>query len=122
MTSTASALSEWFSQFGIPVYLEDDVPDEAEAPYITLPLKEADWRSQTSYQFMVWYRTTSNIALLSKADEIIAAVHEGARIYFTGGLLVLRVDEHTPTQIMMDGDYRGARVALVLNAYHVPGI
>ena len=122
MMSTASALTAWFTQFGIPVYLEGDVPDEAEAPYITLPLKEADWRSQTSYQFMVWYRTASNLEPLAKADEIIAAVEEGARIYLSGGLLVLRVDEHTPTQVMLDNDYRGVRVPLVLNAYHVPGV
>ena len=122
MMEPAKALSKWFEQFGLSVYLDGDVPDEAEAPYITIPLKEPGWRSATSFQFNIWYRTVSNVEPLRKADEIIRAVSEGVRIYFAGGLLVLRVDEDTPTQIMVDDDYRGARVSLVLNSYHVPGI
>lgn len=122
MLKNAQTLTEWFSGFGLPVYLESDVPHDADTPYITLPLADPDWRSQISYQLSIWYRTQSNLLPIQKADEILAAIHEGIRLYFDGGLLVLRIDPHTPTQIMAEGDYRCARLSLVLNAYHLPGI
>lgn len=122
MTKTAQTLAGWLSGFGLPVYLDSDVPDGADPPYITIPLADPYWDRKTSYQFNVWYRTTSNYPPMQKADEILAAVGEGVRLYFDGGLLVLRADPDTPTQIMADGDYRCARVSLTLNAYHLPGV
>ena len=122
MIKTAQSLAQWFTRFGIPVYLDSDVPDGAEAPYITIPIKDPDWRSQCSFPLQVWYRTTSNLPVIQKADEILTAVYEGVRIPFDGGLLVLRIDSDTPTQIMAEDDYRCAIVSLVLNAYHLPGV
>ena len=122
MMKTAQSLVGFFSQFEYPVYLETDVPDEAELPYITIPLKDPEWRRQVSYQALVWDRTESNYALIAKADEIAAEVGEGVRIPFDGGLLVLRMDTDTPTQMMVQDDFRCARVAMVLNAYHLPGV
>lgn len=122
MIKTAQALSGWLSQFGLPVYLETDVPDEAQPHYIVIPLKDPEWRGQTSFQPLIWYRTTSNLPPIQKADEILGAVHDGIRIPFDGGLLVLRQDTDTPTEVMIQDDYRCARVALTLNAYHLPGV
>ena len=123
MTKTAQALAEWLSDFGLPVYLNTDVPDGAEPPYITIPLAEPEWRSKCPFQLLVWYRTTSNLPALQKADEILGAVGEGVRIYLdNGGLLVLRADSDTPIEVMVDGNYRAARIALTLNAYHLPGV
>lgn len=122
MTKTAQTLAEWFAGFNLPVYLDSDVPDGAELPYITIPLTDPYWDRKASFQFNIWYRTTSNLPPMQKADEILAAVNEGIRLYFDGGLLVLRIDPDTPTQIMVDGDYRCARVSLTLNAYHLPGV
>lgn len=122
MIKSAQTLASWFAQFGLPVYLDSDVPDGAEAPYITIPMVDPDWRSQASFQFQIWYRTTSNLPVLQKADEILSAVHEGVRLHFDGGLLVLRIDSDTPTQIMVEDDYRCAIISLVLNAYHLPGV
>ena len=121
MMTAANALNKWFQQFMLPVYLESDVPDGAELPYITLPLREPEWNKQTSYHFSVWYRTTSNVALLAKADEISGAVGQGVRIPCVGGCLVLWPD--TPlVQVMVDGDYRSAYISLILNAYYMPGM
>lgn len=123
MTKTAQALSEWFAQFDLPVYLNSDVPDGAEPPYITIPLADPEWRKACSFQILVWYRTTSNLPVIQKADEIAGAVGEGVRIYLDGGgLLVLRMDSDTPTEVMVDGNFRAARIALTLNAYHLPGV
>lgn len=122
MIKTAQSLSSWFSQFNLPVYIDSDVPDGASPPYITLPMKDPDWRTKTSFGFNIWYRTTSNLPPMQKADEILSAVGEGIRIPFDGGLLVLRIDTDTPTQIMPEDDYRCARVSLTLNSYHLPGV
>ena len=122
MMKTAATLSEWFEQFGLPVYLEDDVPDDAVHPYITIPLKDPDWRVKTSFLVKIWYRTTTNIPAIQKADEIKGTVYEGARLYFDGGLLVIRADDDMPIQLMTEGDYRCALVPLTLNAYHLPGV
>lgn len=121
MMMTAKSLVSFFGQFGYPVYLDTDVPDGAELPYITIPLKDPDWRSKVSFQCLIWARTQSNLTLIQKADEITAAVGEGVRIPFVGGLLVLRIDPDTPAQMMVQDDYRCMRVAMVLNAYHLPG-
>lgn len=121
MMATARALTDWFSQFGIGVYLDGDVPDDAQAPYMTIPLKEPEWSRPTAYQFNVWYRTTSNVEPLSKADEIIAAVGVGVRIPCDGGVLVLWPDNPL-VYAMTDEDYRGAHINLVLNAYKMPGV
>lgn len=121
MMKTATTLSEWFGQFGLPVYLNDDVPDGVECPYITIPLKDPAWRSATSFPVKIWYRTTTNLPAIQKADEIRAAVFEGVRISFDGGTLVLYADDDTSTQVMVEDDYRCAVVPLILNAYHLPG-
>lgn len=122
MMKTAETLSGWFEQFGLPVYLDSDVPDGAECPYITIPLKDPDWRSAASFLVKIWYRTTTNLPAIQKADEIRAAVFEGIRIPFEHGTLTLYADSDTPTQIMVEDDYRCALVPLILNAYHLPGV
>lgn len=122
MIETSKTLAEFFGGFGYPCYLENDVPDGAELPYITIPLKDPDWRTKVSYQIMVWGRTTSNLALIAKADEIIRAVGEGVRVPFEGGMVVLRMDSDTAAQVGADGDFRFVRVPMTLNAYHMPGV
>lgn len=125
MMATVRALAEWFEQFGIGVYQEMNVPDEAEAPYITLPLREPEWDMPVSYQFTVWYKSTSNLELIQKADEIVAAVTstgtEGARIPCDGGRLVLYTDNPL-MQDITDNDYKGIRISFILRAYHMPGV
>lgn len=122
MMQTARTLFEWFQQFGLPVYLESDVPSGTDAPYITIPLRDPAWRRPTSFRIAIWYRTRTNEAVIQKADEILAAVNEGCRIDMQGGHLVLYVDDDTPTKIMVEDDYRCAIVPLILNAYHLPGV
>lgn len=122
MIKSAQTLAQWFSGFGIPAYLDSDVPDGAEPPYITITLTDPYWERKARFPVNIWYRVTSNIPPMQKADEILAAVYEGVRLYFEGGLAVLRIDPDTPTQIVVDGDYRCARVSLTLNAYHLPGV
>lgn len=120
MMKAAQALSNWFAQFGLPVYLETDVPDEAELPYITIPLKVPEWDKKTSFHISVWYRTNSNQAMIAKGDQIAQAVGLGIEIPFTGGMIVLYPDNPLQ-QVMVDGDYRSIYMLFTINVYHIPG-
>ena len=121
MTGTAKALATWLSQFGWPVYGEDDVPSGAELPYITAPVKEPEWSRKCSYPLKLWAYTKENEALLEKADAVVAAVGAGVRIPYQGGIVVLWPD--TPqTQIVTKGNVRCAYLLFAMNAYHVPGV
>ena len=120
MMKTAQALNAWLQRFGLPVYLAQDVPDEAELPYITIPLSEPEWRFQSSFYIQVWYRTRSNVEPITKADEIVAAIGEGVRIPFEGGVIVLWPSSPL-IQTLVDGDYRSAYINLAINSYHLPG-
>lgn len=121
MMSTAQALSQWLSQFGLPVYLFADVPDDAVVPYITIPLNEPEWDKKASFYIQPWYRSTSNLDLINKADEITAAIGRGVVIDCTGGHIAIWPE--TPlTQLMVDGDFRSVYISLSINAYHMPGV
>ena len=120
MMETAKALSKWLAQFGLPVYLAQDIPDEAELPYITIPLTEPEWRQQASFYIQVWYRTKSNVEPLGKADEIAGTIGEGIRIPFVGGTVVLWPASPL-IQMLVDGDVRSAYINLFINSYHMPG-
>lgn len=121
MMSTAKALSQWLSQFGLPVYLFADVPDDAVVPYITIPLNEPEWDKKASFYIQPWYRSTSNLDLIAKADEITAAIGRGVVIDCAGGHIAIWPE--TPlTQLMVDGDFRSVYINLSINAYHMPGV
>ena len=121
MTATATALQTWLSQFGWPVYGENDVPTDAQLPYITVPVKEPAWDQKCPLPVKLWAYTKENAALLAKADAVVAAVGVGVRIPFAGGLVVLWPD--TPqTQIMTQGNVRCAYLMFNMNSYHVPGV
>ena len=84
MNETLEALYAFFSQFSLPVYPEDSVPDrDAEGkriapPYITVQLVFPDWRGSTPFYARVWYRSDNYDAIARKVDEIAAAIGEGA--------------------------------------------
>lgn len=121
MVSATSALNQWLSLFGWPVYGRDDVPANAQLPFITAPVTVPEWDKKTSYQIQLWARSTEYAGLIRKADDICAAVGAGLRIPFPGGLVVLWPD--TPLQqLIPDGDCRRVLIMLQANVYSVPGM
>ena len=74
MINTAKALYEFYSGFGLPAYTVSTVPDDAQLPYITYSLIETEPLESATHYAQVWYRDTSNAALLAKVDEIKAAL------------------------------------------------
>lgn len=120
MLNTARALYEFWSGFGLPAYTTSTVPDSVSLPYITYSLVETEPLEGATHYAQVWYRTTSNAALLGKVDEILAAIGTGCRIDCEGGYVVLRPS--TPiVQLMVDQDpaNRYAYINLLINCYHL---
>lgn len=126
MINTAQALYEFWSSFGLPAYTTTTVPDEDEhgnpvkPPYITYSLVETEPFESSTHYAQVWYRDTGNVALLTKVDEIKAAIGNGVRITCDGGCVVLR--PATPlVQLMVDAvpENRYAYINLQINCYHM---
>ncbi len=123
MIATAKALLEFLSGFGIAAYAENTIPDDAELPYLTFPLREPEWGRKTTFYVNVYYRNqTSNLQSLTKADEIVAAIGEGIRLPCDGGYIALWPETPLVQELPPDNDVRGAYINLSLNAYHMHGI
>ena len=80
MTELAKALNSFWSSFGIPAYIEENVPEEAQLPYITYTLVEPDWRDTVTHQARVWYRTNSVAVINQKLDEIRFAISSAGKM------------------------------------------
>lgn len=89
MTEIAKALYAFYSQFGIPAYAEDLVPDDpdgpkANPPYITYTVPQSGVFASATHQARIWYPTDkgapSNVKVNAKADEVIAAIVQGVKL------------------------------------------
>ena len=120
MRTTAKALHDFVSAFGLPAYTVDSVPEDVQVPYLTYPLNEPEWNMKATWYIQGWYRTTSNAQLSAKADEIISEIGTGIRLYTEVGIISIYPD--TPlVQLMTDGDYRSFYISLSINVYQMPG-
>ena len=120
MKATAKALKEFVGGFGLPAYTTQTVPDDVSVPYLVYPLVEPEWTKKATFYIQGWYRSTSNAALVEKADQIIKEVGAGITINTDSGYLVIYPE--TPLcQMMTDGDFRSFYINLSINVYQVPG-
>lgn len=120
MLNTASTLKTFFGGFGLPAYTLDSVPEDTPLPYITYPLVEPEWNQQASLYCQIWYPKRKLEQLLTKADQVVAAIGEMKKIPQAGGYLVIYPS--TPLiQILSDEDSQSAYIMLSINAYHMPG-
>lgn len=103
MRDTAAALYSFFSSFGLPAFVENNVPDvpnengemeEFSPPYITYELREPEPGKQTSLVARVWYLDTGFDAVTRKVDEIKNALRNGASIPTNDGAIWLWMDEN----------------------------
>lgn len=92
MTDVAVALYNFWNSFGIPAYVEDNVPDDAELPYITYELSQPDWKDPSSYTARVWYKGWSLVDISSKVDLIKNTIGECVSIRTNSGSVVLYPD------------------------------
>ena len=120
MLKTAETLKTFYSGFGLPAYTLQSVPDEVDLPYITFPLSEPEWNQQTNTYLQIWYPKNRLEDLLTKADQVVAAIGLMKKFDLPEGYLVLYPT--TPMiQILSDEGSQSAYISLLMNAYHLPG-
>ena len=94
MKDTAVALKTFFSSFGLRAFVENNIPDNAEPPYITYELREPQAGERSSLTARVWYIDTDFEAITGKVDEIKNAVADGASLPVDGGAVWLWPDDN----------------------------
>lgn len=100
MRDTAVALYTFFSSFGIPAFIQGNVPETlydsttgkeipVELPYITYELREPEAGKECHLMAHLWYRGSSYDAITRKADDIKDALGQGVSIPVPGGAVHL---------------------------------
>lgn len=117
MIDTARALYSFYSQFGMPAYTVNNIPDDAELPYVTYSYNDADWDTPMTHYAQVYMRTNSNIKLLSIADQIKDAIGTGKAIPCGDGYIVLHYEN---AQILVDTDdgVRSVYISMQIDCLH----
>ena len=90
------ALNTFFSGFGIPGYLEDNIPPAASLPYLTYkPTIPGGWNETASFHARLWYPSKGGRApILQTEDTISAAIPRGGlKIECEGGAILLDKDD-----------------------------
>lgn len=129
MTTTAKALYQFFNGFGLPAFVENNVPDEfpndegllqpVKPPYITYQLIEPDSLNEASFYARIWYYDTSFAAIAAKADEIRRAVGRGYSVPIDGGVLwIWRDSNFLQFQPADEPTLKIAYLSLILGVYH----
>lgn len=113
MTETATALYTFFSSFGIPAYVSNNIPDNVKMPYITYDLIEPEPLATALMNASVWYRSTSLTEIGAKVDEIRNAIGNGKSLQTPSGVVHLfREKNGTFAQIMNDPNRETKRAYL----------
>lgn len=120
LKTTAAKLKLFFSGFGLPAYARQSVPDEVNLPYIAYDLIEPRWDRQANLSCQVYYPKQQLEQLLTKADEVMAAIGEGIQIDMPHGYLMLYLADQQ-AQIMNDDWTQSAYLSLLVNSYNTPG-
>lgn len=86
------ALYSFFSGFGIPAYLEDNIAPGTVLPYLTyLPVIPGGWNESGTFHARLWYPSKGGrVPVLQTEDAISAALADGLTIECEGGAIVLR--------------------------------
>ena len=90
------ALNTFFNSFGIPGYLEDNIPPAASLPYLTYkPTIPGGWNESSTFHARLWYPSKGGRApILQTEDTISAAIPRGGlKIECEGGAILLDKDD-----------------------------
>mgnify|MGYP004467090979 FL=1 len=90
------ALNAFFNGFGIPGYLEDNIPPAASLPYLTYkPTIPGGWNESSTFHARLWYPSKGGRApILQTEDTISAALPRGGlTIECEGGAILLGKDD-----------------------------
>ena len=90
------ALNTFFNGFGIPGYLEHNIPPAVSLPYLTYkPTIPGGWNETASFHARLWYPSKGGRApILQTEDTISAALPRGGlTIKCEGGAILLDKDD-----------------------------
>lgn len=124
MTDLKRALYEFWSQFGVPAYLSDCVPDGAELPYITYTVAQPAFNGSTVLTAFNWHRRgeNGNVERSSLMDLIADAIPVSGRFLPVGeGYVVLYrndSDFQTDWQDNLDTDIIAGRTSYIVQYYN----
>lgn len=94
ISNVAKMLNTFWNSFGIPAYVEEHIPDEADVPYITYTQSIPDWNATSSMQARVWYKGNSFTALNAKVEEIGNTIGHGYSMHDDQNLVVIHKDDN----------------------------
>lgn len=123
MKDIMDALYKFWAQFGVPAYMEDQVPDNATFPYIRYAVSKSpamDASFLTAYNYHS-KKMMGNTKRAEMAGQIAAAIPEnGVKLpLLNGGFLVLyrNSDFQTLYQDPEDLDVIGVRTSVEVHFY-----
>ena len=90
------ALNAFFNSFGIPGYLEDNIPPGATLPYLTYkPTIPGGWNETASFHARLWYPSKGGRAPILQTEDTISAAlpRGGSTIECEGGAILLDKDD-----------------------------
>ena len=123
MIDIMEALYAFWSQFGVPAYAEDMVPDDAKLPFIRYSVAKApamDATIMTAYNYHN-ARLMGNVERARLAEQIAEAIPEkGVKLPMdNGGFLVLyrNSDFQTPYKDSEDLNVIGVRTSVEVHFY-----
>jgi hypothetical protein len=70
----AAAIYQFWSGFGLTAYEENNIPSDAELPYISYQYVSNKFERETPMSASIWYRDSSEVAMNAKAEEIGAFI------------------------------------------------
>lgn len=90
------ALNAFFNSFGVPGYLEDNIPPGAELPYLTYqPTIPGGWNESTSFHARLWYPSKGGrTPILQTEDTISAALEDSITLSCEGGAILCKKAPH----------------------------
>lgn len=126
MTDLHKALYNFWASFGLPVWHQDTVPEEAVLPYITFQTVSGEAMSATILTATAWFRDEDqgvNAQRAAVLDQIAQAVPHEGRMLPVGdkGYLMLYRNSGTFQSYVQDEEDKkvvGGRTSLEVHFYH----
>lgn len=124
MTWLKSTLFDFWSQFGMPAYLQDSVPDDASLPYITYEATRVPGMSSLPLTAIAWFPPSvdGNMRRTAFQDHVELLIPDGGIMLPVGddGFIVLNRNDSGFVMDYQDQDNKniiGARVSCLVRFY-----
>lgn len=118
MTELMSAVTAFLAQTGLPVYLQDQVPDGADFPYAAYSVTDAPFGQPGALAVTGWYRgERANRQAAGFLDRMASLVPEGGvMLSLPHGKALLHRGEPFRS-VATDGDAVGGKAVLEVRCY-----